>query len=225
MPDPVLVPRPQPGTARTAELLEKRGFTAIPYPLYALQSVHWAAPDPAGIDALLITSGNALRHGGPGLAAYRTLPLFAVGEATAALARAQGFAAVRTGGGDMPSTVPMLAAAGHRHILHLSGTEVRPFDPGTLSITRLPVYRTVPIGDAEGLAQALPRDRGAFALVHSPRLGARLAELVTQEERRRITIIAISPAASEACGTGWRGRVAAGAPTDAAMLAGLQMLV
>lgn len=226
MADPVLVLRPEPGAARTAEALKRLGFVPILYPLYAIEPVAWVPPAADGFDALLITSANALREGGPALSAYRALPLFAVGEATAALARQMGFAALRTGGGDLASTLPMLAGAGHAHILHLSGTEVREGDAAGLSITRIPVYRTVPRGDGAGLLHALPRDRGAFALIHSPRAGARLSDLVTDAaERDRLSLIAISPAASEACGTGWRDRVAAGEPTEAAMLAGLQMLV
>ncbi|MET0364674.1 MAG: uroporphyrinogen-III synthase [Sphingobium sp.] len=225
MADPVLVLRPEPGAARTAEALRSAGFLPLLYPLYEIEPVDWTPPDPAGIDAVLITSANAVRQAGPGMARFQSKPLFAVGAASAAAARAAGFASVTVGGGDIPSTVPMLVAAGHVHILHLSGTEIRDFDPAGLSILRLPVYRAAPHGSAEGLARAVPRDRGAYAFVHSPRAGVRLSELVKAQERQRITIIAISNAASDACGSGWRDRVVAGSPTGEAMLAGLQMLV
>ncbi|HEX7856635.1 MAG TPA: uroporphyrinogen-III synthase [Sphingobium sp.] len=225
MADPVLVLRPEPGAARTAEALRAAGFLPILYPLYEIEPVEWTSPDPAGIAALLVTSANAVRQAGPGMARFLSKPLFAVGEATATAARQAGFHSVQVGGGDIASTVPVMVAAGLGPVLHLSGTEIRAFDPAGLSILRIPVYRSAPQGSAEGLAHAVPRDRGAFALVHSPRAGVRLAELVTQEERERITIVAISEAASEACGSGWRDRVVAGAPTGQAMLAGLQMLV
>lgn len=225
MADPVLVLRPEPGAARTADSLRRQGFQPIVYPLFAVEPVDWTPPDVAGFDAVLVTSANALRLAGPALAAYRGLPLYAVGEATATRARDMGFASVRQGGGDSASTIPLIARDGHKRVFHPCGVEIRPFDPRGLSVTHAPVYRASPIGDAEGLGRALPRDRGAFAFIHSPRAGARFAELMTQDQRARITIIAISAAASEACGTGWHDRVAAGAPTGAAMLAGLQMLV
>ncbi|MFT3968671.1 MAG: uroporphyrinogen-III synthase, partial [Sphingobium sp.] len=225
MADPVLVLRPEPGAARTAEALRDAGFTPISYPLYAIEPIAWTPPDPAQVGAVLVTSANALRHGGPGLARYADRPLFAVGEATAEAARQAGFRSVTAGDGDIATTIPLLVRAGHGPVLHLGGTELRDYDPQGLSIIRLPVYRTVEQGDAAGLARALPRDRGAFALVHSPRAGARLARLATQEERERITIVAISNAASDACGGGWRDRVVAGRPTEQALLAGLQMLV
>ena len=53
--------------------------------------------------------------------------------------------------------------------------------------------------------------------VHSPRAGRRLGELV--DRRSRITIAAISPAAAEACGAGWKRVHAAPQPNDAALLA------
>ncbi|HEX7873883.1 MAG TPA: uroporphyrinogen-III synthase [Sphingobium sp.] len=225
MADPVLVLRPEPGASRTAKALREAGFLPILYPLYEIEPVDWTPPDPAGIDAILITSANAVRQAGPGMARFLSKPLFAVGAATAAAARQAGFLSVTVGGGDIPSTVPMVVASGHRRILHLSGTEIREFDPAGLSILRLPVYRAAPYGTAEGLRRIVPRDRGAYAMVHSPRAGVRLSELVEARERQRITIIAISIAASQACGRGWRDRVAVGSPTGEAMVAGLQMLV
>jgi uroporphyrinogen-III synthase len=54
-------------------------------------------------------------------------------------------------------------------------------------------------------------------MVHSPRAGARLAELMTG--RGDIAIAAISAAASAACGSGWRDVAAIAAPDDGALLA------
>ena len=58
---------------------------------------------------------------------------------------------------------------------------------------------------------------GGVVLIHSPRAGRRLAELV--EARRSIVIAAISPAAATACGSGWRSIQYASAPNDSALLA------
>ena len=57
---------------------------------------------------------------------------------------------------------------------------------------------------------------GGVAMVHSPRAGARLAELV--KARDKIAIAAISSAAAAACGTGWRAVQSATMPTDGALL-------
>ena len=58
---------------------------------------------------------------------------------------------------------------------------------------------------------------GTVALIHSPRAGRRLAELI--EDRSSIAIAAISSAAAEAAGTGWETVEAAEDPTDDALLA------
>jgi uroporphyrinogen-III synthase len=63
----------------------------------------------------------------------------------------------------------------------------------------------------------LPPLQGLVAAVHSPRAGARLAEL--SAERDRTAIAAISPAAAEACGTGWERVECAVRPDDDSLLA------
>jgi uroporphyrinogen-III synthase len=59
--------------------------------------------------------------------------------------------------------------------------------------------------------------RGAVALVHSPRAGRRLAELVG--DRASTAIAAISAAAANAVGSGWETVEAAQQPNDDALLA------
>ena len=57
------------------------------------------------------------------------------------------------------------------------------------------------------------------ALVHSPRAGAQLAKRIGN--RATLAIVAISRAAADACGSGWRSVVAAASPDEHAMLASL----
>jgi uroporphyrinogen-III synthase len=54
-------------------------------------------------------------------------------------------------------------------------------------------------------------------LVHSPRAGQRLAELVA--DRSSVVVAAISPAAAEATGSGWGAVEVADSPNDDALLA------
>jgi len=222
---PVLVLRPDPAAARTAARVAAMGREPLCYPLFVLAPLDWTPPDPSGFDAVLVSSANAMRLGGAGLSALTGLPAFAVGEASARAARDAGFGPVRVGGGDLAATIPEIAQTGAQRILHLSGTQVRPCDPGLLSITRIPVYGTTPVGTAEGLAALIdPHDRLA-ALVHSPRAGERLSGLIGDSDRSRIAIAAISPAAAQACGAGWRSVGAAAAPQEDALLACLATLV
>ena len=59
--------------------------------------------------------------------------------------------------------------------------------------------------------------RDGVALVHSPRAGQRLAELV--DDRATLAIAAISQAAADGAGAGWRRIDVAERPSDDALLA------
>jgi uroporphyrinogen-III synthase len=97
-------------------------------------------------------------------------------------------------------------------LLHLAGEDR--IDPRRAwqSITVLPVYRSRVIEDID----PAPID-GSVALVHSPRAGARLAELA--RDRSSIAIAAISRGAALACGEGWQKVASIARPTDLALLA------
>lgn len=97
----LLVTRPEPDALKLRALLEEAGHQAAVEPLLGLSFDGGDPVDVEGAQALIATSRNALRalKAGPALAAARHLPLFAVGKATAAEARALGFETVVTGAG------------------------------------------------------------------------------------------------------------------------------
>lgn len=97
-----LVTRPQPGADETAARLRARGHEVL---VDALTRIEYAAePDidetPA---AIAITSRNGVRALGlwGAAKAWRDLPLFAVGESSAAAARDAGFRRIETADGDV----------------------------------------------------------------------------------------------------------------------------
>ena len=182
-------------------------------PLFTIRPLAWEAPDPAGFDAILLTSANAARHAGPELARFAALPCWTVGEATAAAARDAGFAEVRTGPGDGAALAEAVAAAGVRHALHLHGREHVPLAHPGLRIEERAVYATDAATELPEAARAL---HSAVALIHSPRAGALLAALAP--ERRHIALAAISPAAAAVAGAGWEQVAVAAAPRDEALL-------
>jgi uroporphyrinogen-III synthase len=205
----LLVLRPEPGASATVARALERGLDAVPVPLFRIEPLDWHAPDPGDFDGLLLTSANAVRHGGAQLQRLRTLPVYAVGEATAEAARSAGFALAATG--DSGADRLLSSIESELSLLHLCGESRREAEAPRQRIMALPVYRATPV-DAD-LAAA----RGAVALVHSPRAGLRLAELV--DDRASIAIAAISPAAADATGTGWQAVETAERPTDDALLA------
>ena len=135
------------------------------------------------------------------------MPAYCVGETTAAAARETGLEVAATGAGDASALVDLVPAG--LRLLHLTGKAHR----ATPGVTAIIVYHSVAI-DPPPLLEALA---GNVAMVHSPRAGKRLADLV--EARGDIGIAAISAAAAAACGGGWREVAAIAAPDDGALLA------
>jgi len=197
----------------SAEAARALGLDVVCAPLFHVEPVGWDVPDPTKFDGLLITSANAIRHGGAQLEALRSLPVHAVGPATAEAATAAGFDVATIGKTNVTDLLDSLASP--LRLLHLAGEDHR--DPGDPRIDRRIAYRSVEIDNP-----GLPDLDGLVAAVHSPRAGKRLAELAGQ--RTKTAIAAISPAAANACGKGWERIEAAREPSDNCLLALAAML-
>ena len=189
------------------------GLEVVTCPLFRVEPVAWQVPDPAAYEGLLLTSANAVRQGGPQLATLKHLPVHAVGQATAEAAEAAGFAIATVGSDNVAELLGRLPR--DMRLLHLAGE-----DHGDMldrEIDRRFVYRSAPIEHP-----GLPALDGLVAAIHSPRAGARLAELAM--DRARTAIAAISEAAATAAGPGWERVEAAKQPNDSSLLALTAML-
>jgi uroporphyrinogen-III synthase len=211
----VLILRPEPGASATAARAQALGFATVTAPLFAVRAVSWDAPNSSAHDALMFTSANAPRHAGPAIARYRALPAYTVGTATAAAAREAGFTDIRTGDADAGALLALMAADGVTHPLHLAGREHRNAHHPALTIDRRIVYAADAVATLAETARAALAE-GAIALLHSPRSATLFASLM--EDRAPVAIAAISPAAAEAAGQGWRAVAIAASPDDAALL-------
>ena len=98
----VLVTRPHPDDEATAASLRARGFDVLRAPMLRFEPVAVHEDLNARYSAVIVTSANALRGIEPHLKGHRMLelPLFAVGEHTAAAARRAGFTHVVSANGD-----------------------------------------------------------------------------------------------------------------------------
>lgn len=211
----LLIVRPEPGASETAARARKLGLDPVVAPLFEIRPLPWRAPGPNGFDALLLTSANAIRHGGDALARFAHLPCYAVGAASADAARGAGFGDVRIGAGDGAAAAAMMEKDGVRRAFHPCGRDrAAPGEPG-IPILHVPVYAADPIGDLPADAKAA-LDSGALVLVHSPRSGALLARLVP--DKAGVAVAAISAAAAQAAGSRWRSVAVAAAPSDEALL-------
>ena len=97
MPEAILITRPEPGASETADRVAALGFVPLIAPCLTIEAISPQLPLPQAVAAVLVTSGNALADC---LSGFRDTPLFAVGDATAARARASGFVRVTSASGD-----------------------------------------------------------------------------------------------------------------------------
>lgn len=149
----VLVLRPEPAAARTAEKLLALGHDAVLLPLsraeHDIDAVRTALGEPHA--AIAITSAEVVRVLGKmvdSLAPHLATTLFAVGQASAAAARAAGFLKVLSAGGNGNHLADLIAAhyraggAPQDPILYLAGKPRAPGFEDRLQETGLP-FRTV----------------------------------------------------------------------------------
>ena len=205
----LLLLRPEPGLSASAARAAQLGLDVLARPLFRIEPIEWTAPDPRRYDGLLLTSANAVRQAGAKLQTVSALPVYAVGAATAEAAEKAGLQIADVGKSDI---VELLAGLPHpMKLLHLAGEHRREVDSAH-SIDRVTVYRSAVIPQP-----GLPLLDGLVIAVHSPRAGARLAELAS--ERGEARVAAISAAAAEACGAGWDEVAVADAPDDSSLLA------
>jgi uroporphyrinogen-III synthase len=212
----IAVLRPEPGNAATAAAIEALGLTAIRLPLFEVHAIDWTPPDVTRFDALLLTSANALRRAGPGLAALRGLPVHAVGDATAAAARDAGLEVVAVGDRDGAALVAAAAASGVQRALLLGGRD-RAVEEHPIIAEAIAVYASEPVAVA---LEALDQLAGSVVLLHSARASRRVADLIDRAgiDRRTVRLAAISAAAAEAAGGNWEGIAAAASPDDATLI-------
>lgn len=209
----VLVVRPQPGAAATARRLEALGHAPLVMPLLETRPCDWAAPA-SPPDAVLITSAAAVAHAGPAADPFKTLPALCVGEATAAAARAAGWARAEAGPGTVQALMDGLAGRFAR-LLHLAGEDRTAFTPPPgLVIGIATVYRA--------LLCPLPElPKAEAVLLHSPRTARHFAAEWDRlgGNRAAVALFAISLPTLAAAGDGWASAAAAPQPDEASLLA------
>lgn len=182
-----LVTRPREQAAETARRLAALGYEAIVDPVLEIRPLPLRDLDLEGVAAVAITSANAAHA----LAALPSgLPVFAVGAATAAAARAAGLTDVRVAEGDARSLARLIArelppAAGA--ILHLSGADVRKdlaegLAAAGIACRRAVAYEAAPTGRIAAEAEAALRaGRVGAALFFSPRSAGLWAEAARRQ--------------------------------------------
>jgi len=214
---PLIVIRPQPGADATVAAARELGLGALACPLFAIEPVAWQPPDPAGVDALLIGSANAVRHAGPALARFGDKPAHVVGQATAAACRVAGLTVASVGVGGLQAVLDGVPPS---RLLRLAGREHVPLTPppGVTLIQRV-VYANEPLRIGDELAERL-RTPGVVML-HSAEAARHFASECDRLgiDRGSIAIATIGARVSAVAGPGWADLATAPTPDDAALLA------
>ena len=139
-----LVTRPNEEACVLTQALASRGIGALIEPM---MQIHFrdASPELAGFRAVLCTSANGVRALAR-ISGERGIPVFAVGDATAARARAEGFTIVESASGDVGSLIRLVAdrlPTRGGPLLHVSGSDVAGDLVGELKIRGFAVERSV----------------------------------------------------------------------------------
>ena len=216
---PVVIIRPEPGASASLATALALGLDAHAFPLFAVRALPWEPIARDEVDALVLGSANALRHGGEALEAYRGLPAYVVGAATAKAASAAGLEVVATGQGGLQSVMPHLDPA-HRRLLRLTGREHLALElPSGVTMTSREVYASEARDMPEALAAMLRR--GALVLLPSGLAAAHFAQCCAQRgiDRSLVHLAAIGPRVTPLAGSDWIQLRVADRPDDAALLA------
>jgi uroporphyrinogen-III synthase len=227
----VLVTRAAPDAQATAARLAEAGHEAVLSPVLVIEAV--AAMIDPGAQALVFTSAA-----GPRCAAIdarlRAVPVFAVGEGTAAAARAAGFEHVRAADGGGAELVALAAASldpAGAPVIHVSGADVvgdvaAGLRAAGFAATRVIVYRAAPASALTPEARARLAARPPaldFVLFHSARGGESFARLAAAAGVAKglaaVTAACLSPRVAEMVKSlAWREILVASAPREGALL-------
>lgn len=187
----VLVTRAETDAEKTLSALRAQGFEALGAPVLQLELLPQA--DLSGtFGGVVITSANAIRAIArmPDHIALIHLPLYAVGERSAALARLSGFAQAMEAGLDARALADFIRRhdSGALPLLYLAGADLS-FDlesdlkHASITIETRVVYRMAPVTQwADDIVAAIKANAPQAVLHYSARSARQFATLAAQHD-------------------------------------------
>jgi uroporphyrinogen-III synthase len=231
----ILITRPREDADSFAATLGARGIEVTLEPLLTIQPVADPVIDLDGVQAILFTSANGVRCFAAA-SARRDLKVFAVGDASAAIARAHGFTTVESAAGDVGSLATLVAdrvKPGDGALLHAAGSSLAGDLKGQLeqagyTVRRATLYDAVPAGELSSATLMNLRLGGIDAVaLFSPRSARTFVELWRKARQpgqsgdglAQVTALCLSAAvAREVKDLDWRRIEIAARPEGPAML-------
>jgi uroporphyrinogen-III synthase len=231
----VLITRPQPGAAQTAERLETLRFEPACLPLTEIRPTFAGLPARCEFDAVAIPSANAIRHTQPALLrAVVALPAFAVGRATAEAATKAGFKNTTVGPGYGQGLATLMAgrlARGTRVIYMCGHVRTRGFEEtlreAGIEVTPVEVYDTVTLDYSDEELRAVLGSKAFDTVLLYSRIAARFFLELTDRSVMlplldRATLVCMSERVAEPLSSFGDERIRIAAePNEEAMLARL----
>lgn len=232
----VLVTRAEGDAEKLAARLAERGHDSIIENLMTIrfqpEAARSIAPFLDGVQAVMFTSANGVRAFADATA-RRDFRAFAVGDATAAAARAAGFADVISAQGavdDLATLVMSRLKAKDGAVFHAAASVTAGDLQGLLeaagfSVRRAALYEAVPsVRLSDTTRIAIAQHQIDAALFFSPRNAATFVRLATglEEGCKHMVAVALSSAVAEKLAPlPWRRVAVASAPNESALLAAL----
>lgn len=220
----VWITRALPGAAQTAEQVRALGAVALVAPLLEVQILSLLPIDLQDVGALAFTSANGVRA----FAAQsdeRRVAVFAVGDSTAAAARAAGFSDVTSAAADVAALARLIAQKDRPEgaVVQIGAQEPAGDLAGALAgagiaTRRVDIYRTVPreLSDAD----LVEVQSATLILVHSPRAAAVLRDAYLDAMNPHAHFLCLSAAVAAPLRTLERkGLHVAKAPNESALMA------
>ncbi len=230
----VIITRPAEDAALFAALIEGAGGRAIYSPAIEIEFSSTRI-DIDGAGALAFTSANGVRAFVRATPA-RELPVFAVGETTAAVARASGFKTVAAADGDVASLAALIADAGvDGEVVHVAGSERAGELADLLAAAGAPSRREVmyaarPVQALADQAATAIKRGGAIVTFFSPRTAGlfleRTADAGLTGALGACHAVCLSPAVAHAARrASWRSATVSDGRNAAAMARAVALLI
>lgn len=219
----ILVIRPQPGADATARRVRAAGFKPIVMPLFVIEPLVVSPFVPSDYDAILLTSGNAVRAAEDVVKSCSSLPVYAVGSATAAALDHIAVQASYVGNEGIDQLLNAAKSRGHKRLLWLAGEDHSASGPlPEIELKTVIVYRSAPLPPPLDFEQILSECDAV--MLHSARAATQFAQLCDEfmVSKQHVRIGAFSQIVADNAGEGWADVAIASSPNDTRLLSEMQ---
>ncbi len=228
----LLLTRPRADAEALAEILQDFGHDSLIEPLLTIEIYQNQAIDLLDVAALIVTSANGIRAFTQNCE-VRSIPVLAVGEATARAAQELGFENIDSAHGDVDDLVRLITSkqpVDDKILLHIAGTKVAGDLAGQLSalgyVLRRQVLYEARASESLSLTTRTAISNGNIdaVVIFSPRTAKTFVRLVLREQLQdkvsNVTVFCLSDAVAQATSRlNWARVCIAAEPSQTAILA------